>query len=474
MFTTLRENTIMRSTKVWIGVVAALTGFAWTSLGLEGDANACGGCFVPTENPTVVTDHKMIFSVSKQQSTLYDQITYQGDPASFGWVLPISGTVDVGLSADVVFSGLNSLTTTSIVPPPRNCPSQGAGGSSSGGFGGAAPPNASPNDGVNVLKKEVVGPYETVQLQATTPNALQTWLAQNGFNIPADVQPVIATYQSENFNFLAMKLQPGKGIKDMRPVRVTTQGASIALPLRMVAAGTGPIVGITLWIVGEGRYEPQNFNSFLIKAEDLTWDWNQSKSNYTELRAQKTTEGQGRVWEIESSMIQYRQNLEGIVKQGTWNGTGPVPQTDDERAAQDYLPVTDAQGSVVKTAAQIRDEDMNTLFYGIPTATSRITRLRADLAHDALKEDLVLRAAGDQGTIQNTRQLTKSVGDPCNFGGGGSSSSSGASSSGTPTTVTGSGSTFTCMASRRADAGITLGLGAAAVALARLIRRKRS
>ena len=71
----------------------------------------------------------------------------------------------------------------------------------------------------------------------------------------------------------------------MRPVRVTTQGREPVLPLRMVAAGTGATVGITLWVVGEGRYEPQNFPSFVDPHDDIAWDWTQSKSNYTELRA---------------------------------------------------------------------------------------------------------------------------------------------------------------------------------------------
>src|SRR5690349_12957021 len=88
----------------------------------ETDAQACGGCFNPPENPTVVTDHRMILSISKDQSTLYDQIRYQGNPASFAWVLPISGEITVGLSADVVFSTLDRTTQTQLVPPPTNCP----------------------------------------------------------------------------------------------------------------------------------------------------------------------------------------------------------------------------------------------------------------------------------------------------------------------------------------------------------------
>jgi hypothetical protein len=47
---------------------------------------------------------------------------------------------------------------------------------------------------VTVTKTEVVGPYETVQLEATDANALETWLTMNGFTVPASVKPVIDTY----------------------------------------------------------------------------------------------------------------------------------------------------------------------------------------------------------------------------------------------------------------------------------------
>jgi hypothetical protein len=396
----------MRTTAILVTLAAV----AFAFVAQETNAQACGGCFVPTENPTVVTDHRMILSISKTQSTLYDQIKYTGAPASFAWVLPISGVVTVGLSADIVFRALDSTTRTQLNPPPLRCP--GPPDNCRAAFGASESSGSSGNfdAGVNVIKREVVGPYETVQLQATDPDALRNWLQTNGFTVPADVAPVVDTYVGEHFNFLALKLIPGKDVQDMRPVRVTTQGANVALPLRMVAAGTGANVGISLWVVGEGRYEPQNFGSFFIPTEEIAWDWAQSKSNYIDLRGQKTAAGNGRVWEIESSIALNRSNIDAVIRQGTYTGIGPYPQTDEARAAQDYLPVDDDQNP--KTAAAVRDEDMNTLFAGIVTSDARVTRMRADLAHAALDQDLVMRASGDQTVLSNIRQLTKEIGQP--------------------------------------------------------------
>ena len=89
---------------------------------LEGRAEACGGCFVPPEDATVVTDHRMILSVGNNESTLYDQIRYQGLPTEFAWVLPISGDATVGLSADTLFSTIGGFTQTTVIAPPQNCP----------------------------------------------------------------------------------------------------------------------------------------------------------------------------------------------------------------------------------------------------------------------------------------------------------------------------------------------------------------
>src|SRR5581483_12066091 len=125
---------------------------------------ACGGCFHPPFGPsmsgTVVTDHRMIFSVSPAQTTLYDQIKYTGDPSDFAWVLPIKGTVDVGVSSDALFAAIDAVTTTTIVAPPEGCPPPPTCGCCNC-FGALAtgPTTSSAPPPVTVLSQSTVGPY---------------------------------------------------------------------------------------------------------------------------------------------------------------------------------------------------------------------------------------------------------------------------------------------------------------------------
>ena len=406
-----------------VGVGAAVVSFAVVG---ERQAAACGGCFrPPTESASDVTDERMLLSVSPLQTTLYDQIQYVGNPTSFAWVLPTHGTVDVGLSADVLFDSVSTLTQTQIQAPPLNCPipaacqyQNGFGGGANAAAGASADA-AAPAAPVTVIKAQNVGPYATVQLSTNgNAKALDDWLAQNGFDIPANVVPTLNAYVTEGFNFLAMKLLPDMGVQSMRPVRVTATGASLSLPLRMAAIGTGPTVGITIWVVADGRYEPQNFPFFHIDDSQLVWDFSTSSSNYTTLRQQNEQALGGKGWEIESSLDVDEQLISNVIlNDGIYYGNGypypggPGALTAD--AGADYLPLTGPDGGIAESADQVRADDLKTLFAGMAGPSVRITRIRSDISQAAMTKDFVLQASQDQSVVTNLRQATQSVNERC-------------------------------------------------------------
>jgi hypothetical protein len=389
---------------------ASMAGIVAMSMLAGRDASACGGCFAPPrESNSVVTDHRMILSISPAQTTLYDQIEYSGSPSSFAWVLPIKGNAEVGLSADVLFQALDQATQTQVNQPPPNCPAPPSCGVSRSFSAGAALPPA--EDGSVVVKsQEQVGPYATVQLHSTDPQALDAWLTANGYGISPDVAPIVAAYVNENFDFLAMKLVPGQGVQAMRPVRVSTAGALPVLPLRMVTAGTGAVTGITLWVVGDGRWEPQNFPFFMIADSELEWDWATSSSNYTALRAQKEAALGGKGWEIESSLRVYEDAIRSTVRYGNFGRFG-APTILDAGAAYTGTDAS-ADGGPGETPDQVREDDLQTLFAGNAGPSARITRLRTDIARAALADDLALQASQDQSELPNIQNVTKEVGQP--------------------------------------------------------------
>jgi hypothetical protein len=261
------------------------------------DAAACGGCVVPAQENTVVTGHRMALSISTKQTVLWDQIAYAGDPESFGWLLPVKPGAVIELSTDAWFETLDATTSATIVAPNVNCGSSGP-SLGCGALAGASDEfgSAGSGGGVAVLHRGTVGPYETVTLSTEQPGALNQWLDKHGYQLDPSTQPVVDAYVQEKFDFIALKLQPGKDVKEMKPVRVVQPGVSPALPLRMVAVGTGANVAITLFIIGEGRWEAANFSNAQIPVDLLAWDFSSSSSNYGALREKLLAGNAGATW----------------------------------------------------------------------------------------------------------------------------------------------------------------------------------
>ena len=422
------------------------------------DAAACGGCFVPPDESTQVTGHRMMLSVSQTETTLWDQISYSGNPSSFAWILPTKGLVQVGLSSDALFAFVGQATAVTVLPPPLNCPSppdscfgNGAEDGASAGSGGAT---ASPG-GVTVVAQETVGPYETVQLKSDDPAALKAWLTSHNFSVPPDVQPVIDAYVADHFDFLALKLVPGQGLDAMRPVRVTTPGASPVLPLRMVAAGTGAVTPITLWVLGEGRYETANFDNFTVDTSSVIWNWDTSSSTYPVLKQAAFASSGGQGWLTESA-----------------RPTSSFELTDNLIQVAEFNPTGSGYGDAMGLhAVEEATADADKLLGNINPAALWITRLHAQLPRAALGADLEVGASMTQTPVANIIQTSIGVGtvpscpdfSNCNNGSGDSGF------------FGGSGTTSNASCGMRLDGGSTpAALGGLGVLMAlAMVRRRR-
>jgi MYXO-CTERM domain-containing protein len=265
---------------------------------------------------TVVTDHRMVFSISPAQTVLWDQIRYSGNPSDFAWVLPVKPGARIELSQDAWIATLDAATQTIINGPsspctgsaPREYDGPGPGGcgsssaSASGAFEAPAPDEDAGSAGpVQVVSQSVVGPYDAVTVRSSQGEALGDWLRAHGYEVPAAFQPTIDAFTSSGFDFIALRLAPGEGVQAMQPVRVVTPGADPYLPLRMVAAGVGANVAIELWVLSEGRYHPQNFPDAAVDFSKLAWDPVQQVSNYRQLEADALAANGGRGWVTESA-----------------------------------------------------------------------------------------------------------------------------------------------------------------------------
>jgi hypothetical protein len=434
-------------------------------LARQPDARACGGSFPqpgPTQD-TVISGHRMVFSISTTQTVLWDQIQYSGTPSGFAWVLPVKPGAVIQLSHDEWIASLDAATQTVIQGPSVSCggpPQDQDVGGSGGGCGASSSSQESPagfgdEDAgaaqvdagvVQVVSQQVVGPYDAVTVRSSQGQALGAWLTANGYEVAAALQPLIDAFTSEGFDFIALKLAPGQGVQAMQPVRVVTQGADLTMPLRMVAAGAGANVALELFVLGEGQYQTQNFPQATIDFSQLAWDPNTDVSNYTALASAALATQGGKGWLTEmagpvpmASNVGFGSNQGGNPPLDTTYGSMCVPQTLVPPGCGDDAGADDGDaGSVLGGDAGscaplvVACDDLAVAMVGIDPSSFTVSRLRANLPSSALAADLVLAASPSQVPVPSfhqTSRYTVANYDPCAATGNGATQTNGSNQS---------------------------------------------
>jgi hypothetical protein len=408
---------------------------------LSPDARACGGCFheIPTvgggqQTGTVVTDHRIVLSLSSKETTLWDQVEYAGSPSGFAWVLPIRGVVRVGVGDDGFVDALDQLTTPAIHGPTVPCtrtvssgandPDDGSysGGSASAGGCGGSTSTASPrpkaytsggsttvetddvsggDESVTVTARSTVGPYEAVQVHGTDEGSIAGWLRAHDYEIPTDIEPILDAYVKDGFDFLAVRLKPGADVSAMRPIRVTFPGAYPTLPLRMVRAGAGKSVGMLVMVIGEGRWKTASFPSFIVDRSWIEWDFLVSRSSYSDDRAAAAAKLGGAAFALESSIDVAPDDIPVTPAQ-------PSPMFDSGVSEASIDAMVDGEGDSASEAGDAASEaaatvDVDTttdLDLAFPAGEARrVTRLRGDLPSASLDEDLTFEADTDPSEL---------------------------------------------------------------------------
>ncbi len=427
-------------------------------VGAERTARACGGCLNATpvaggsQSPSVVTDHRIVLSLSATSTTLWDQLEYAGDPDGFAWVLPVNGEFTLGVGSDRFVDTLDQLTAPTLKGPSIVCrrgrgssgsvtdEDLGSGGMGAGGCGGStssAPATRTTvrtNDGtkaeddytvgqsendVVITDRTTVGPYEAVTIRPGAGANIVDWLRRNGYDVPFSIEPILKSYTSEGFDFVAVRLRPGFGTHAMRPIRVTWSGSQVTFPLRLVAAGVAERVGIQLFVIGDGRWTTKSHVPFEVPRRELVWDFGTGRSNYTKLRADRAEALGGGAFALESSIsvtgddfpepepLQPEPEPKPLDAGVDALVDGDAANDADETADADVVDANDSSVADVgpETSAPTPPQPADTELAFPDRKARRLTRLRGDLPVRALDRDLAVEADVDQGYLSTSIEV---------------------------------------------------------------------
>jgi hypothetical protein len=115
---------------------------------------------------------------------------------------------------------------------------------------------------VSILDRKLVGVFETTTITSRDAKALQTWLSENGFAVPTNAEPVIASYVKDGWVFVATKIRrdkPDNETSTPHPLSFTFKTDKPVYPMRLTGVDSQRLK-VELYIFGPDRAEASHFN----------------------------------------------------------------------------------------------------------------------------------------------------------------------------------------------------------------------
>jgi TonB family protein len=220
------------------------------------------------------------------RTVLSMQNDYQGPPEDFALVIPVPVVLkedDVRILRSELFDRVETLASPRLVEYWEEDPCMegtiglgnvgliGRGGGTGQGYGGRGDTTS-----VKIEAQFAVGEYDIAILSATESSGLETWLRDNGYNIPDGAEPLLRPYVQQDMKFFVAKVDPKKvefganGRAKLSPLRFHYDSKDFVLPVRLgLINAPDPSSGgkqdLLIHIIAPGtRYQTANYPNVTI------------------------------------------------------------------------------------------------------------------------------------------------------------------------------------------------------------------
>jgi len=114
---------------------------------------------------------------------------------------------------------------------------------------------------VAILSVQRVGVFESTTIKGSDPLALERWLKENRYELPASAQPAIERYCQEGWVFVASKVwrTNSTGINALHPLAFTFPVVTPVYPMALTAASTTEPCRVDLYVAGQKRASARGF-----------------------------------------------------------------------------------------------------------------------------------------------------------------------------------------------------------------------
>ena len=368
------------------------------------DADAFCGTFVAGGNVDLYNDATQVALMRQGTKTVLSmQNNYKGPVKDFAMVVPVPVVLmeeQVKVLSPELFKKMDQLSAPRLVEywesdpcqPPYQYDDAAGGwadmGSASwdmGGTGEEPPP-------VVIEAEFEVGEYDVVVLSASQGAALESWLTENNYAIPAGASPIFQQYIQNDMYFFVAKIDPAKVTFDqgeavLSPLRFAYDSPQFSLPVRLGMINSSGEQDLIIYILSQdGRYELANYPNALIPTNKIVST--DTASNFGEFYSLL----------FEDTLAK---NPGAVVTEYGWDASWCDPCPGEALSAEDF--------------ATLGADEFGPLTGASPYAYGwTMTRLHARYGTDDISEDLVFKAApairGGRGTPDAEGKIDDAVG----------------------------------------------------------------
>ena len=236
-------------------------------------AYACGGFFCDsvTMQPVDQAGERILFHVDEinNETTTFVEITYEGNPDQFAWVLPVDSSVqleNVTTASPDLMQDLATFTSPQFqfIAPPRStsrgcsAPTIGCSNSMILASGDEWGPGATPSS-VDVVGQVQVGPFAIEQVRSTSATALNDWLVLNGYDLPPEAAEPLAHYIDLGMDFLGVRLIPEEITGVIDTLVFTATGIRPQIPIILTQIAAVEDMPVIAYVLADVPYRPENY-----------------------------------------------------------------------------------------------------------------------------------------------------------------------------------------------------------------------
>lgn len=280
--------------KILLGSACSLTMVVGLGI-MQQAAEACGGFFCSLSQPVDQLGERILFVKDGEDIVAHVQIQFTGNSENFSWVVPVPSEPKLGVGSDALFQALQTATQPTFQlnlttegkckPDPIVLRKSQARLLSPGAV-------AEADDGVTIVSREEIGPFDTVVLTGDDPEKLKSWLRDNGYDIPETLDPLLNPYIEKKMFLVALKLLKDRESGDLQPIVMRYKSEKPEIPIRLTAVAAQPDMDVYAWILGQHRAIPANYKHAEINEARI--DWLNRGSNYRQVVTEAINESGGR------------------------------------------------------------------------------------------------------------------------------------------------------------------------------------